>query len=217
MLAMDVGLSQELLQRFMKRLDHIEYRMLRDQQQESQMHKEDLHSLASKLDSMERARRLEAEDSLLADSLARAPRAAQVAASHRGLGSLPQPAAPPAAPPAEPASTLVQEQAMRMMAQGPGDAQGDAVLTASPTGSGAEAPRDSPGRGAFSNALVKTRSPAESPPQRFDIASPKAAPPAAPAAASFQSPPPGPVPGLGSPGLSHLAGDLSPPGLLHGS
>ena len=206
----DPSLTQEMLQRLLNRLDHIEVGVLKEQQVVSQEARNDLQALSSVVGNMERARQLEAEDSLIADALARAPRATplQAVASHRGPGALP----PPSAPAGQAAATDVTGQA-----------------EPSPAGSGGQK------GGAFSNALVKARSPASTPPERFDIASPPPSAPlpcearaahiatgllqryqqgslSAPTAAAFQSPEPARcTASTGSPPFH--AGAPTPPGL----
>ena len=52
----DQQLVPELLQRLLTRLDHIEFGVLRHQQVESQVAKQDLHELSEQVSNMERAR-----------------------------------------------------------------------------------------------------------------------------------------------------------------
>ena len=125
---MDASLSQDMLQRLLTRLDHIEFRVLREQQQQSQSSQDELLALRSVIDDMQHARQLEAQDLLVANAQAQAPRAvppsAPASMSHRGPGVLPAPVQPQASvgsPVASPEQGAV-----------PGNAQGDTVLTASP-------------------------------------------------------------------------------------
>ena len=74
-----------LIQRFMNRLDHIEYTL-------HERSRSDIDELRGMIEHMRTARLLEQEDSLRADQLAAAPRpnfaqAAPVMASHRGPGT----------------------------------------------------------------------------------------------------------------------------------
>ena len=148
---MDASLSQSLLQRLLTRLDHIEFRVLRDQQQESSASRDELQSLRAAIDNMNRARQLEAQDSLLADAQALAPRAVPAQAppsgSHRGPGALPAPA--PAEAPVENPFAMPEQALSRVSGARPGEIQGDTVFppVAEPQeGEGAQAPTVSPAR-----------------------------------------------------------------------
>ena len=98
-------LSAELLQRLLTRLDHIEYRLVKDQQHEVSLVNEQLSDLRESVDDMVEAKRLEeadlleAQDIAIADFHAYAPRVVPSAppptfgGGHRGPGSEPPRAA----------------------------------------------------------------------------------------------------------------------------
>ena len=212
----DQSLVPELLQRLLSRLDHIEFGLLKHQQAETEVARQDIDVLGETISNMERARRLEAQDSLLADAIASAPRAALM--SHRGPGILPAASAPPRGDVLdEPCPTAALAKSAPIWKEERAHEALPAMASRTDQG-------PSPGKGAFSNTLVKLRSPTSSPPQRFDIASPSsraAGPASAPdvavqqrPASSYQSPVPGrTVQSAGSPGFH--AGVPTPPGLPH--
>ena len=78
-----------LIQRLLTRMNHLEFRLLRDAN-------EQLQDVSRDLDTMRRARQLEAADMFLADAWAVAPRPPPASASHRGPGS--EVLRPPAGP-----------------------------------------------------------------------------------------------------------------------
>ena len=75
-----------LFQALLTRLDHIEFRLCKDQQEETRDAKDQLADVREEIMRMHKARIMEQEDRLLADTLAAAPRASLpcMAASHRG-------------------------------------------------------------------------------------------------------------------------------------
>ena len=176
------GQFEGVLQRLLNRMDHIEFSLLRQSNQSMQaveqshdVLQEEVVSLRSTVEFMQKARLLEQEDNLIADTLARAPRPLPVAVSHRGPGAVPAPAPLPA--PARP------ERPQTVQSQ-------DAKATPSPEST----------RGKFTNLLVKSR-PASvsigateevdlepSAPQLFNISSPP------PTLRDHASPPPQPKP-----------------------
>ena len=138
------NLSQELLQRFLTRMDHIEYRLIQEQKDDVSDARADIEDVKAMIGHMQRARQLEAQDIAIADALARAPRQVPAVGSHRGPGAVaPSKAAPSPAP--------------------PGSAPTPLPAPASPEDEAAQ--REKVKRRGFSNLLVKSRegTPTQSP------------------------------------------------------
>ena len=88
--------TQQLVQRLLTRMDHLEYRLIRDTRHDVEHTHDELSQLRSVVGHMQKARKMEAEDSLVANTLAEAPRAqpahaparapAPCSVGHRGPG-----------------------------------------------------------------------------------------------------------------------------------
>ena len=183
----------EWLDRLLSRLDHMD-------------------NLSTAVSNLERARRLEAQDTLLADAIALAPRAApQAPVSHRGPGTLPAPVAP-ARQDEEPSPDNSRKAFSNLLVKA-------RSATTSPT---ERFDIGSPERPGPTSGQVQNQDEARAahiaigllPRLHGQSPAPTAAPALAPASGAFQSPEPC-ARSTGSPGFH--AGVQTPPGLPHGS